>query len=261
VLFWEVIAMNNMRWSIILLTLLLSVAGSAAPAVTEQTVALRSGSIVVKVTSFAQARALVLRMVLAHQGVLLDAKTQVKPDGSQYGTLTVQAPYAEMDALLGDVRGVGKLYGDNVQTRDHTADFELLGRRVALLRQNEEELLNYLHSPRHLRGSDILYVQYRLFQTRMAIAQASQDQQDLLRGSGRSRVNITLFEAGAHGAARWQGWWGRQTGKLGNALFAGLRSFANFFLFLIASWPTVLIILLLGWIGWGLLRRWQRRLA
>ncbi|MHB9025888.1 MAG: DUF4349 domain-containing protein [Armatimonadota bacterium] len=250
--------MSRLRWFLITHILLWTLAGMATPANTETAVALRSANIVMKVPSFTQARDKVLQLVLERQGVLLDARTQVKPDGSQFGTLTVQVPRWQMDALLQDVRGVGKLYGDNVQTRDRTAEYELLGRREALLRQNEVELLKYLHSPRHLRGSDILYVQYRLFQTRLSIAQTAQGQQDLQRGAGRSAVKITLFESGVHGAARWHGWWGRQMGKLGNALFAGLRNFANLLLFLASSWPIFLVLILLAWIGWAVWRRARR---
>lgn len=240
--------------------LLLPVAGNAVPeAAPAPKVSLRSASIVMKVPAFPQARERVLQMTRDHQGLLLDARTRVKPNGDQYGTLVVQAPRAEMDALLHDVRGVGKLYGDNVQTRDRTSEFELLGRRTALLQQNETELLNFLHSPRRMRGSDILYVQYRLYQTRMEMAQAEQVRQNLLRGDGRSTVNITLFEAELPGAFHWRDWWGRQAGKVGVAFFTGLRTFVNLLLGLIASWPTLLILGILGWLGWRLWRKWWKR--
>lgn len=96
----------------------------------------------------------------------------------------MELPRAEMDGLLADIRGIGKFAGDNLQTYDRTAEYEMLGRRVAALKQNEDELQRFLHSPRHMRGSDILYVQCRLYHARLETAHAAQEQENLHQADG-----------------------------------------------------------------------------
>lgn len=225
-------------------------------------VSLLGANLKLKVADFSRGRQQVLASMQQYSGTVLNATTRVKANGDQYGTIVIRLPRTAFSPFLHDVRKVGILYSDDVQTRDKTSEYEMLSRRAALLRQNEEELYRFAHSPQRLRGSDVLYGQYRLYQTRMEIAQTQQSQQDLLRGNTRGTVEITLFEPSWSAAVPNQrNWWVRQVDKFGLAFLSGLRHLESFLLRLIASWPLLLCLAVVVWLGWGFRRRWQRRKA
>ncbi|MCL4499454.1 MAG: DUF4349 domain-containing protein [Chloroflexi bacterium] len=169
-------------------------------------VAVRSASIILKVPDFPTARVKVLKLAGQYGADLRDAKTEVDFNGDKHGSMTLQVDAPKLDALLDDLRGVGKLYSESVQTTDQTSLYEKLERRAGLLHQNESELLDFLRRPRRMRGSDILFVQYRLYQTRTEASDAMQERVDMSRDAGRGRVMLSLFEPEPKRTLDWGNW-------------------------------------------------------
>jgi hypothetical protein len=157
-------------------------------------VAIRSGDIVLKVDDFLGARRRVLDLARRHGAELRDSQTTVNFQGKKAGWLLLAMNVGELDRLTDEIRQTGKLYSEHVQTTDQTTDHETLVRRVALLGQNERELLSFMHGRRDMKGSDILYVQSRLFQSRVEASDAVQEQLALERASQRSEIRVSLFE-------------------------------------------------------------------
>ncbi len=169
-------------------------------------VATRSGSIVLKVEDFPKARERVMAIARRHGAELRQADSEVNMAGEQHGELTLQVEAPKLDALMDDVRRVGKLYSERVQTNDRTSYYQTLERRADLLRRNESELKGLMHSSRRMRGSDLLFVQYRLYQTRAQEADAAQARLDLARGSRKSALQVMLFEPQPKRGFDWKGW-------------------------------------------------------
>ena len=169
-------------------------------------VSVKSGSIVLKVTDYAQARSRVVRLASARNAVMHEEKSQANFAGKRDGIIVLEMDAAQLGPMMEDVRRAGKLYSEHVQTSDMTSNCQTLDKRVALLKQNESELLGFLHSPRRMRGSDILFVQYRLYESRVQAANASQERADLGRRAQKALLEVSLFEPEPRKTFDWGNW-------------------------------------------------------
>jgi hypothetical protein len=168
---------------------------TAKPDVTAQMLD-RTGMVVLKVSDYDAARRLVMGTALTQGAELMDSKTQVNEKGRKHGWLRLRIGADRLPDLLPALDGAGKLYAENVQTTDHISEYEELARRVGRLQQHEGRIAGVLQSPRHMRGSDILYLQERLFRAGVDESLLSQQRLDLERSAQTSTVLIELFEPG-----------------------------------------------------------------
>lgn len=166
------------------------------PALAAQMLA-HSSVIVVKVPDYDTARQEVLETATSMGAELLDAKTQVNQKGKKHGWVSLRIDAARLPSLLPALQSVGKLYSDNLQTADNISEYEVLARRIERLQQHEARLAGILQSPRHMRGSDILFLQERLFRASVDESQLAQQRLDLQRAALASTVRVELFEPGA----------------------------------------------------------------
>ncbi|MEN6357488.1 MAG: DUF4349 domain-containing protein [Armatimonadota bacterium] len=130
-------------------------------------IAIKSGSIVLKVNDYNEARAQIMRLADARGAVLHQEKSEANFSGERHGEIILDVDSAQLGPLMERVRRIGKLYSESVQTSDQTSDYQKLNTRISLLKQNEGELIGFMRSPRRMRGSDILFVQYRLYESRL----------------------------------------------------------------------------------------------
>lgn len=156
----------------------------------------RSATIVLKVPDFDAARQRVLDAARARGAQLMDAKTAVNEKGKKHGWVRLRLSADRLPGLLPALGGAGKLYSENVQTADHVSEYEELARRVTRLQQHEGRLSGVLQSPRRMRGSDVLYLQERLFRASVDESLLSQQRLDLERSAQVSTVLVDLFEPG-----------------------------------------------------------------
>ncbi len=157
----------------------------------------RTATLALKVDGYDEARSLVLQAAAMRDAQLLDAKTLVNEKGKKHGWLRLRVNAAAMPRLLSDLPPLGKVSAENVATSDQLSDFEALGRRVTRLQQHEQRLGGVLQSPHHMRGSDILYLQERLFRASVDESLLSQQRIDLERSAQDSTLLVELFEPGA----------------------------------------------------------------
>ena len=189
---------GNLRFGLIVWAALLGAAAwgqDASPVHAE--VPVRGGSIVVKVADYEAARQETLKAAGAEGAELLGARTVVDGEGRKHGELRFRLPAPQLPALLGSVRSVGRLYGENVTTTDHASEYEELARRIVRLREHEARLSGVLGDGRRLRGGDLLYVQERLFRASVDESLLAQRRADLERAAGTNTVLVELFEPGA----------------------------------------------------------------
>jgi hypothetical protein len=168
---------------------------SAEPDVTARMLD-RNGTVVLKVPDYDTARRLILGTALAQGAELMDARTQVNEKGRKHGWLSLRVGADHLAGLLPALDNAGKLYAEEVQTTDHISEYDELARRVERLQQHEGRLSGVLQSPRHMRGSDILYLQERLFRASVDESLLSQQRLDLERSALTSTVLVELFEPG-----------------------------------------------------------------
>jgi hypothetical protein len=215
----------------------------------------RGASIVVKVEDFAAAREQVLRSAAGTGAELVNAHTAVTDKGRRHGWLQFRLPSDRLPALLGSVAGIGRLYAEKVTTTDHVPEYEELARRAQRLQEHEQRLDGILDDRRRrLRGSDVLYVQERLFRASVDESLILQRRVNLERDARYCDTVVTLFEplpvnrtAAAERDLRT--WSSRAFGSAGGAfnriLSRGVTALAYIAVFA-PLWGIVLVAALIG---------------
>ena len=154
----------------------------------------RNGTITVKVDQYDVARQQVLDAARQQGAEVLDAKTEVDEKGKKHGWMRLRLSLDRLPRLVPSVHGVGKLYSENLSTAETVSQYEELERRVNRLREHEQRLDNLLRSSRRLRGSDILYIQERLFRAGVDASLLQQRRTDLERSARMCTITVALFE-------------------------------------------------------------------
>jgi hypothetical protein len=154
----------------------------------------RGGAITLKVESFEDTQKALFDLAKAHKGNVIDRQSQATEKGRHHGWLRIQLPVQEMDAFLTEAKASGKLYGENLTQEDISGQIGDLGARKVRLSEHRERLGAMLGNARRLRGSDLLYVQERLFRASVDQDTLGQQQDDLRRSATSSSVIVTLFE-------------------------------------------------------------------
>jgi hypothetical protein len=154
----------------------------------------RTGMIAVKVIDFDAARQRVLDAALQQGAELLKSRTEVNYQGKKHGWIWFHVAADRLALLLPVVRSAGKLYAENVATAEHASEYEELARRVDRLQEHQQRLAALLQSGRRLRGSDILYIQERLFRAGVDEGSLRQRRVDLERAARVNTLAVELFE-------------------------------------------------------------------
>lgn len=224
------------------------------------TMAIKGGSIVLKVTDYGEARAQVMRFADARGAVLHQEKSEANFSGERHGEIVLELDSAQLGPLMEQVRGIGKLYSEVVQTSDQTSEYQKLGTRTELLKQNEGELLGFMHSPRRMRGSDILFVQSRLYDSRVQGANVAQERIDIARRSRRAMLSVSLFEPEPRKTFDWGNWRAVASYRAkGSFLYVARKVVTGSFfaLYLAPVWIPAALILFFG--GRKLIRATRQR--
>lgn len=246
-----------------------SLAQSTPPA-PDTRLPVRGGAIVVKVPGYEAARQAMTAAAEQQGAALLDARTLVNEKGRKSGWMRFSVGADRLPALLAAARSAGKLYSEKQTTDDRTSEHEELARRVRRLREHEQRLDTLINSSRRLRGSDILFVQDRLFRDALDEETMEQRQLDLERAARVSTVIVDLFEPGAVPSTLGpqrdvRGWFARgmerargdMVGGVGKAAAAGAYA-----LVFAPVWaPAAIIVALLARWLWKRGRVWAARLA
>ena len=154
----------------------------------------RRGEVIVKVDNFEAARERILKALALQGAELVNAKTLVNEKGRKHGWVTVRLAADRLPDALPVVWSAGKLTAENIVTSDQTSEYERLERRAGHLKEHQTRLAGILTSERRLRGSDILYVQERLFRASVDEGLLLQQHEDIARDSRLCTLTIRLFE-------------------------------------------------------------------
>lgn len=192
----SVICSRRMKLLVALLLLLAaSVVGPVCRAQsTPSATASRRGEVVVKVDQFEASRERILSALAMQGAELIDAKTRVDEKGRKSGWITLRLAADRLPDALRVVRTAGKLSAEKIAASDHTSDYEGLARRADHLKAHQIRLASILTSERRLRGSDILFVQERLFRASVDEGMLLQQRADIARDSRFCTLTIRLFE-------------------------------------------------------------------
>lgn len=153
-----------------------------------------NGALTLKVANYDEAREAMLEKAQAEGAELMDAKTLVTPNGRRHGWLRLRLSVERLTTFLTAARQTGIPYAENISSRNNRSEYEELGRRTERLKTHQTRLDGLLKSNRRLRGSDILYIQERLFRAEVDESMLEQRQVDVARQARVSIIQINLFE-------------------------------------------------------------------
>lgn len=154
----------------------------------------RGAAITLKVSSFTDAEAKLLALVDEHHGLAADRRQVSSEGGRLSGWTRVVLPKTQLDSFLADLRQLGKSYGEKLNMADGSSLYEDLGKRAERLRQHEQRLSNVLAQRKGLRGSDILFVQERLYRASTDEDTLTEQRDAVPARAAKSSVVVTFFE-------------------------------------------------------------------
>jgi hypothetical protein len=213
----------------------------------------RGGTVVVKIADYDAARRQVMDAALKQGGELLNSRTKVNAQGKKDGWVRFRIAADRLPRLLPDIHAVGKLFSEDIRTTDYTSEYEELQRRVMRLREHQQRLAGVLQSTRRLRGSDVLYLQERLFRAGVDEGMLLQRRADLERAARGSTLTVELFEPEARRPMDVGNWYAGASLRARadvNRYLAKATTAGAYVLFFAPFWIPALVIavLLLRWL-------------
>lgn len=213
----------------------------------------RGGSITLKVPSYEEAKKKLKEIAASSGGRILDSETLVHQSGRKSGWISVSLPLDKLEAALSEARSLGTLYGENSSIQDFANQKkELLG-RIERVKVHRARMLSMLNQGRRMRGSDMLYIQERIFNSELAEESMVRGVARLEQSAHTAGMNISFFEPATemrvhsdsfkgHIAAAWD----EGTKGLGKSIGSSLATLVNWLVYA----PVWIPLLLLGIWGW-----------
>jgi hypothetical protein len=148
-----------------------------------------------KITSdrFDISRAMIERITIARQGYIAQLELSTSGESGRSLDATVRVPAAQLDAVLHDLKALGRVDEESQTGEDVTQRYVDLNARLANLRTTEQRLLEML---RQRAGSlaDVLQVEEAVDRTRGEIEVAEAEQKSLVSQIAFASVHVSVAE-------------------------------------------------------------------
>jgi galactitol-specific phosphotransferase system IIB component len=167
-----------------------SISGPARAPVT------KGSSITIKGSDFEVIRSSLKKLAENHNGRVTDSKTNVSSKGRKFGWFRLIVPAVELDSTMVDVRKVGKLIGEYTTSAPRQSELDELSLRSQSLNAHVNRLKSGLNDGRKLRGSDILYLQERVFRGETDVKLLRHESDKILSQIDNASIVVTAYEAG-----------------------------------------------------------------
>jgi hypothetical protein len=215
---------------------------------------IRTGQASIEVDSLESSMAQLRRIVQRVGGFVADASVQSGRNQIRSATLQLKVPASRFDELTEGLEPLGRLQFVNVGAEDVSEEFVDLTARVANGRRLEDRLIELLRT-RTGKLQDVLSVERELARVREEIERMEGRLRFLKTSAQLSTLSVNLFEPPPLVASHP----GRSV--IGEAFKTAWRNFVGLMAGVIASLGFVVPVLVLGWSGVILAKRYKRRTA
>jgi len=220
----------------------------------------RRASLAVLTKEFDAARAALENLVKAHQGYFGELNVATPASAGRSLTATVRVPAAQLDAVLVELRKLGRVEQENQSADDVTREFADLTARLANARETEKRLVEILRE-RTGKVSDVLQVEQQISRTRQQIEQMDAERKTMENQVRYASVDLRITEEYKQSLETPAPSLGT---RINNAAVEGFRSAAELMLglllWLLSAGPTLVVVgALAAWPAWWLVRRVRRR--
>jgi hypothetical protein len=189
------LSMTMAYFKFLMASLLLGLASFGAPQ--SPPVVAKSGAITLKIADFKTARDEVARIAETNGGAVVGGQVRVTDKGKSHGWMRLVVPEAKLDESMHELGAVGSLYGDSLAQHPLGEAVKDLASRTGRLQQHQTRLSEMLKDSRKLRGSDILFVQDRLFRAGVDQDLLGHRREQMISSSNVSNISVYLFEPGS----------------------------------------------------------------
>jgi len=234
-------------------------AGATAKAKEPGPMIVRRASVALLTKEFDAARAALENLVKARQGYFGELNVTSPNGAGRTLAATVRVPAGQLDAVLVELRKLGRVEQENQSADDVTRQYVDLTARLANARETEKRLVEILRE-RTGRVSDVLEVEQQIARTRQQIEQMDAERKTLDNQVQYASVDLRITEEYKQSLETPAPSLGT---RINNAAVEGFRDAAEMviglLLWLLGAGPSLLVLVaLLGWPAWRVVR-WARR--
>jgi hypothetical protein len=215
---------------------------------------IRTGQASIEVDSLETSMAQLRRVVLKVGGFVADASVQSGRSQIRSATLELKVPAPRFDELTEALGPLGRLQFVNVGAQDVSEEFVDLTARVANGHRLEDRLVELLRT-RTGKLQDVLSVERELARVREEIERMEGRLRFLKVSAQLSTLSVNLYEPAPLVASHP----GRSV--IGEAFKTAWRNFVGVVAGVIASLGFVVPVVILGWGGFLVARKYRRKLA
>ncbi|HZA98451.1 MAG TPA: DUF4349 domain-containing protein [Gemmatimonadales bacterium] len=215
---------------------------------------IRTGQASIEVDSLESSMAELRRAVQKVGGFVADASVQSGRNQIRSATLELKVPAVRFDELTEALGPIGRLQFVNVGAEDVSEEFVDLTARVANGHRLEDRLVELLRT-RTGKLQDVLSVERELARVREEIERMEGRLRFLKTSAQLSTLSVNLYEPAPLVASHP----GRSV--IGEAFRTAWRNFVGVVAGVIASLGFVVPVVILGWGGFVLARKYRRKLA
>jgi len=176
--------------------------------------------------------------------------------GKMVASLVLRVPSSSLSTVLEQVRGLGRVLGEQAYRQDVTSQYVDLEARVKNLRMQEQSLLGLLGRAESL--ADIFAIQSELARVRSEIESSESQLRLLAEQVELSTINLTL-QTGGPGAG--DGLWPRLVEAFLRSLRWLVRLGEGLLVFLAGALVPVALLAALAWSGYRVYQSRRRRAA
>ena len=236
-----------------------STAGAAAKTNEIGPMIVRQASLALLTKEFDAARTALENLVKAHRGYFGQLNVTAPNNAGRTLTATVRVPAGQLDAVLVELRKLGRVEQENQSADEVTRQYVDLTARLTNAREEEKRLVDILRE-RTGRVSDVLEVEQQIARTRQQIEQMDAERKTLDNQVQYASVDLRIQEEYKQSLETPAPSIGT---RINNAAVEGFRDAAGLViglvLWLLGAVPSLLVLAaLLGWPTWRLVR-WARR--
>ncbi len=153
-----------------------------------------NANLTVKTEDADAARQKIVRMTEEVGGFLADSTMRVGEAGQRYVDIKVRVPASRFSEVVAQIRQLGKVEHESIDTQDVTEEFLDLDARLRTLRQAEERLLAMLKRSGKL--ADLLQIERELATRREQIEKSQGRLRYLKDRVSFSTIQVSLYEKG-----------------------------------------------------------------
>ena len=215
---------------------------------------IREGQLSIEVESILEAME-AARAVVEGIGGRVDASHIVGADSdTKYGSVTLRVPSSSFDAVVGELRTLGRLLSESSSSADVTEEYVDLEARRGNLEETEQKLQAFLDQAEDVE--DLLAVQRELTMTRGEIERLIGRINLLSALVSESTIGVEFFEPGAEPPITGDGWRpGETLEDAARWLLTVLRWVGDLAIVAAVFSPVIVALIVVVWL---IRRRWLR---